>query len=237
MPVLVNASKVVKDFPAGDEMVRVLFDINLKIHFGQLTMLVGPSGCGKTTLISLLTGILSVSEGEIEILNQKITSFSDREKVFFRRQNVGFIFQQFNLLQSLTAAENTAMPLISQGVPFKEAVSKAKKILEMTGIADHVDKLPKHLSGGQQQRVAIARALVHEPKFIVCDEPTASLDAKSGNNVMQILRDISNHQERAVLVVTHDNRIFHFADRIIEMTDGRIIGDYNQEEFMQRDQK
>jgi len=147
---------------------------------------------------------------------------STRRKTFFRSKNIGFVFQQYNLLPSLTAAENAAVPLIIAGQPRHKAVAKAAEVLAAVGMGDKVRSLPTQLSGGQQQRVAIARALVHEPRLLVCDEPTAALDAKSGQTVMDLLKSVACRPDRAVIVVTHDNRVFHFGDRIVGMSDGRI---------------
>jgi putative ABC transport system ATP-binding protein len=235
MNIAASISNLNKDFPIDDESIRVLFDINAEIRMGELTMLVGPSGCGKTTLISIISGILSATDGEIEILGQRLSRMSDRQKVLFRRESLGFIFQQYNLLPALTAAENGAMPLIAAGMKDEEATAKAQKILDNIGMQGQGGKFPRQLSGGQQQRVAITRALVHNPRMIVCDEPTAALDAKTGHAVMEILRNIANDEQRAVLVVTHDNRIYPFADRILEMSDGRIIGDWKTQDFLQKE--
>jgi putative ABC transport system ATP-binding protein len=224
-----------KDFPVGDDTIRILHDITADIKLGQLTMLVGPSGCGKTTLISIISGILSSTTGEVDVFGEHLTQMKDTKKVLFRRQNIGFIFQQYNLLPALTAAENAAMPLLAAGVPDKEAIAQARVILEDIGMAGQTEKLPRQLSGGQQQRVAIARALVHDPKLIVCDEPTAALDAKTGQAVMEILRKIANDPHRAVLIVTHDNRVYKFADRILEMSDGRIVGDHTPDNFTHKE--
>jgi putative ABC transport system ATP-binding protein len=226
---------ITKDFEVGDSMIRVLHDVSAEIKMGELTMLVGPSGCGKTTLISIISGILSETSGSIHLLNKKLTGMKDKQKVLFRREHIGFIFQQYNLLPALTAAENAAMPLLAAGVSEKIATDKAREILNKIGMAGQTEKLPRQLSGGQQQRVAIARALVHNPQLIVCDEPTAALDAKTGQAVMEILRDIANDSNRAVLIVTHDNRIYHFADRILDMSDGRITGDYTPENFTHKE--
>ncbi|MGE4349406.1 MAG: ABC transporter ATP-binding protein [Candidatus Berkiella sp.] len=224
-----------KSFEAGDSLIQVLHDINIDIHMGELTMLVGPSGCGKTTLISIISGILSPTSGEIHLIGHSLSNMNDQNKVLFRRAHIGFIFQQYNLLPALTAAENAAMPLLAAGVSLQEATAKARVILDSIGMVGQSEKLPRQLSGGQQQRVAIARALVHNPKLIVCDEPTAALDAKTGHAVMEILRNIANDQNRAVLIVTHDNRIYHFADRILEMSDGRIIGSHKPEAFVHKE--
>lgn len=231
----VDIKNLSKDFPVGDEDVRVLFDINASIRMGELTMIVGPSGCGKTTLISIISGILSSTEGTITLLDKPLHEMSDRQKVIFRREHIGFIFQQYNLLPALTAAENAAMALLADGVPMAEALEKSRAVLSTIGMEKQTEKLPRMLSGGQQQRVAIARALIHEPQLIVCDEPTAALDAKSGYAVMEILREVANTQNRAVVIVTHDNRIYNFADRILEMSDGRVIGDYHPSEFMHKE--
>ena len=222
MSIAVETKNIIKDFPSGDETVRVLHGISMKAHDGEMTLLVGPSGCGKTTLLSVMTGILSATSGEVIINGTTLTALSPREKVLFRRRELGFIFQQYNLLPSLTAAENAAVTLMASGMSLKRAEARASELLARIGMGDHLHKLPAHLSGGQQQRVAIARALAHEPKVVVCDEPTASLDATSGQSVMEILRTIALEPGRAVIVVTHDNRIFHFADRIFHMSDGSI---------------
>ena len=220
--IAVRCSGVTKSFPAGEGVVEVLRGIDFDVPAGELTMLVGPSGCGKTTLISIIAGILTPTRGEVETCGSPITQMSDAEKVAFRRRNVGFIFQQYNLLPALTAAENAAIPLVAAGMPMARAAGSASAILERIGMGAHRAKLPNQLSGGQQQRVAIARALVHAPRLIVCDEPTAALDAESGQTVLEILKDAALASDRAVIVVTHDTRIYSFADRIASMEDGRI---------------
>ena len=235
MTLSVKIENLNKEFPVGDDSIKVLHDISADIRMGELTMLVGPSGCGKTTLISIITGILSASSGAVDLLGQDLIKMKDRKKVVFRRENIGFIFQQYNLLPALTAAENAAMPLLAAGVNSSEAVRRARTILDDIGMKGQTEKLPRQLSGGQQQRVAIARALVHNPKIIVCDEPTAALDAKTGQAVMEILRTIAKDKNRAVLIVTHDNRIYKYADRILEMSDGRIIADTTPDAFIHKE--
>lgn len=225
MSLAIEAKNIVKEFPAGDKNIRVLHGIDLEIKTGEITMIVGPSGCGKTTLISILTGILSATEGEVKSFDFNITNAKDREKIHFRRNNIGFIFQQYNLLPALTAVENVSIPLICAGVSVSEAENSAAKVLNEVDMGEHIDKLPSQLSGGQQQRVSIARALVHDPKLIVCDEPTAALDATSGKKVIEILSKHGTDKERAVVIVTHDNRIFDYADRILHMADGKIEKD------------
>lgn len=218
----VVCSTVTKWFGDGDNRVEVLKGIDVEVRFGELTLLVGPSGCGKTTLISLIAGLLDPNQGEIFVLGDSLTRMGSRRKTAFRSKHVGFVFQQYNLLPALTAAENAAVPLIIAGEARSRAVKKAKEVLEQVGMGPKVNSLPNQLSGGQQQRVAIARALVHEPNLLVCDEPTAALDAKSGQTVMELLRAVACKPDRAVIVVTHDNRVFHFGDRIISMNDGEI---------------
>jgi putative ABC transport system ATP-binding protein len=221
----VEVSSVTKDFQAGDQIIQVLHGIDVSIKSGEITYLVGESGSGKTTLISIVAGILFPTQGVVRVFDTDLYALSDNDLVSFRLSNIGFIFQQYNLLPTLTAAENAAVPLIAAGVKWHEAVDRACVLLEKLNIGAQADKYPKAMSGGQQQRVAIARALVHEPRLIVCDEPTAALDARSGRRVMDLLREVALAADRAVIIVTHDNRIFDLADRILAMEDGRITSD------------
>jgi putative ABC transport system ATP-binding protein len=213
---------VTKEFGQGETRVQVLRGIDLELPYGELALLVGPSGCGKTTLISIIAGLLDVTSGEVEVLGQPLSRLSGSRKVAFRGANIGFVFQQYNLLPALTAAENAAVPLLIARLPRTKAVERAKAMLAAVGLADKVNSLPNQLSGGQQQRVAIARALIHEPRLLVCDEPTAALDGQSGQTVMDLIRRVAVQPDRAVIVVTHDSRVYHFGDRIISMSDGRI---------------
>jgi len=189
-----------------------------------MTYIVGPSGCGKTTLISVIAGILTAEKGEVELFGTRLRSLENAELSRFRAEAIGFIFQQFNLLPALTAVENASVPLLINGESEAKATRKARDLLAAVGLQDHLDKFPAQLSGGQQQRVAIARALVHEPQLVISDEPTASLDAQTGQSAMELLREHALSPDRAVIVVTHDDRIFRFADRIVRMSDGRITG-------------
>lgn len=219
------ARGITRDFEAGQTTIRVLHGIDTEIRPGELTYVVGESGSGKTTLISIMCGILYPTEGEVKVFGTDIYKLSDTELVNFRLNNIGFIFQQYNLIPSIDAAANAAVPLIAKGVPIDEARERAKILLDKLNIGNQADKLPRQLSGGQQQRVAIARALVHEPRLVVCDEPTAALDARSGRRVMDLLREVAVAPDRACIIVTHDNRIFDLADRIIVLEDGRITHD------------
>jgi putative ABC transport system ATP-binding protein len=212
-----------KQFGEGDTKVMALRGLDLDVYPGQMTLLVGESGCGKTTLISVIAGLLDPTEGELTVLGADLRKTKGRRLVQFRGANIGFVFQQYNLLPALTAAENAAVPLIIAGVKRAEAVRRASEVLVSVGLADKLKSLPSQLSGGQQQRVAIGRALVHEPKLLVCDEPTAALDAQSGQTVMKLLRKVAVQPGRAVIVVTHDHRVFGFGDRIVHMSDGRIV--------------
>jgi putative ABC transport system ATP-binding protein len=213
---------VTKDFGTGDTRVQALRGVDMSAEYGQMTLLVGPSGCGKTTLISIICGLLDVTAGEVNVLGRPVSRLNGRHKTAFRSANVGFVFQQYNLLPALTAAENAAVPLIIAGRPRREAIAKATEVLDAVGLADRRKAYPNQLSGGQQQRVAIARALVHDPRLLVCDEPTAALDGKSGQTVMELLQAVGGRPDRAVIVVTHDIRVFHFGDRIVHMSDGRV---------------
>jgi len=186
-------------------------------------MLVGPSGCGKTTLISIIAAILSQDSGNCEVLGEDLNRMGPNERTHFRGVSIGFVFQLFNLLPALNAVENVSVPLLINGKSRKNAETRASETLGQVNLGTRLGALPAQLSGGQQQRVAIARALVHDPKLIVCDEPTSSLDHETGRSVMNILRGIAKSPDRALIVVTHDPRIFEFADRIAHMDDGKII--------------
>jgi putative ABC transport system ATP-binding protein len=218
----VSCRGVVKEFGDGDDRIRVLHGIDADVNGSELTLLVGPSGCGKTTLISIIAGLLYPTEGDVILFGTPQSELKGSKLVRYRAQNVGFVFQQYNLLPSLTAAENVAVPLMIQGVSRKNAIEKANDVLNSVGLGSRTKQLPSHLSGGQQQRVAIARALVHEPRLLVCDEPTAALDAHSGQVVMELLKRVAVLPGRAVIVVTHDSRVYSYGDRMIEMADGRI---------------
>ena len=221
--VAVRIRGVVKRFGAGEQRVTALRGVAWDVYPGELSLLVGPSGCGKTTLLSVIAGILDCDEGSISIFGSEITAMPDTRRTRFRARSIGFVFQQYNLLPALTAAENVAVPLVIAGWPRRRAVTRAGEVLDALGMGKKLASLPTQLSGGQQQRVAIARALVHEPSLIVCDEPTAALDHETGEKVLELLREAAVRPDRAVIVVTHDNRIFHFGDRIAHMDDGQII--------------
>jgi putative ABC transport system ATP-binding protein len=179
--VAVRIEGVTKHFGEGEQRVQALRGVDWDVYKGQMSLLVGPSGCGKTTLLSVVAGILDCDEGLVEAFGSEVSAMSDRQKTAFRSQHIGFVFQQYNLLPALTAAENAAIPLVIAGWNRHRAVAKGREVLAMLGMANRSEALPTQLSGGQQQRVAIARALVHEPSLIVCDEPTAALDFETGS--------------------------------------------------------
>jgi len=219
---IVECRETIKEFTSAGNTARVLRGVDFSAPAGKLTMLVGPSGCGKTTLLSIIAGLLTPTSGRVELFGQDLAKLSDSARTQLRRKHIGFIFQQYNLVPSLSVIENAAVPLVAAGHSDAAAQNVARPILDALGMSTHAKRLPALLSGGQQQRVAIARALVHKPRLIVCDEPTAALDADSGQTVMRLLRDIALRPDCAVVVVTHDSRIYHFADRIAHMEDGLI---------------
>lgn len=219
----VRCRGVTKTYGAGQAKVTALRGIDLDVSAGELMMLVGPSGCGKTTLISVIAGILNQDEGDCTVFDHDFSRMSQRDKTRYRGQTIGFVFQQFNLLPTLTAVENASVPLLINGVKRREAMDRATDMLKLVGLGERTKSLPNQLSGGQQQRVAIARALVHSPKLIVCDEPTSALDHETGHKIMELLREVALAEGRALVIVTHDARIFEFADRIARMDDGRVI--------------
>jgi putative ABC transport system ATP-binding protein len=221
--IAVFCKEVTKSYVTGPTKVMALRGVDLDVQMGELLMLVGPSGCGKTTLISVVAGILDHDDGECLVFQQDLRAMGQTKKTRYRGQNVGFVFQAYNLLPTLTALENVSVLLLILGFHRTEAQSRAKAILRQVGLEDRLYSLPARLSGGQQQRVAIARALVHKPKLVVCDEPTSALDAETGQRVIDVLRNTALSEERALIIVTHDNRIFNFADRIARMEDGRIV--------------
>ena len=230
----VHVRHVSKTFGSGNRVVHALEEVNLDARFGELLMSVGPSGSGKTTLLSVIAGTLRFNSGELDVLQRPLHQMTDDQLTEFRKQNIGFIFQQYHLIPTLTIVENVSIPLLLNGCPREKAESIAAGLLGMIGIENRDDARPKQLSGGQQQRVAIARALVHEPKIVICDEPTSALDAETGGQIMELLAEIASDPDRTVIVVTHDSRIFKYANRITKMDDGRVTavlsnGDSNED--------
>jgi len=220
--IAVKTNTVCKGFGEGETRTEVLKEVNFEARMGELLMLVGPSGCGKTTLLSVIAGTLGVDRGEVEVFDSPLHRLDKNAVTQFRASNIGFIFQQYNLIPTLNCIENVSVPLRIQGKTAAVAEKKAAEMLDTVGLGKRMHHRPNMLSGGQQQRVAIARALVHDPKLIICDEPTAALDSENGAKVMDILKKVAAKPDRCVIVVTHDNRIFKYADRMTHMEDGRI---------------
>ena len=209
-------------FGKGELRKQILFEINLTLKAGEVVILKGPSGSGKTTLLTLMGGLRSPQTGSLKVFGKELVGAKKHQLVKIRR-NVGYIFQSHNLLDCLTARQNVAMslelhPQYSRG----EIKQKTQEILEAVGLGDRMNYYPHNLSGGQKQRVAIARALVSRPKMVLADEPTASLDSKSGHDVVNIMQTLAKEQGCTILIVTHDNRILDVADRIVELEDGRL---------------
>ena len=201
---------------------QVLFDINLEIQAGEIIILTGQSGSGKTTLISLIGGLRSVQEGSLQTLGQELYRANEEKMVRVRRQ-VGYIFQAHNLLEFMTARENVQMSVeLHDHLTDVQAKAKAKMMLKEVGLGHRINYYPRDLSGGQKQRVAIARALVSNPKLVLADEPTASLDSHTGREIVELMQRLAKEQECTIFFVTHDNRILDIADRILEMEDGRL---------------
>jgi putative ABC transport system ATP-binding protein len=221
--IAIQCEGVVKSYGAGGAQVMALRGIDLDVRQGELMMLVGPSGCGKTTLISVMAGILDQDSGRCTVYGNDLRAMGQSARTRYRGTSIGFVFQAFNLLPTLTAAENTAIPLLVNGVRRGEALSRAEAMLERVGLGERRRALPRQLSGGQQQRVAIARALVHDPKLVVCDEPTSALDHETGQKVMELLREVALKEDRSLVIVTHDARIFGYADRVAHMDDGTVV--------------
>lgn len=222
-PIAVHVRKVSKTFNKGAGEVHALRDVNFDARKGELLMIVGPSGCGKTTLLSVIAGTLRFDSGEVDVLGNNLHAMSEGEITEFRKKNVGFIFQQFHLIKTLNILENISIPLLLNGFKRTLALEIADQTLAKVGLKGRGYDRPANLSGGQQQRVAIARALVHEPALLICDEPTSALDAETGAHILELMTEIARSPERSVIIVTHDSRIFKFADRLAKMDDGRVL--------------
>jgi putative ABC transport system ATP-binding protein len=220
----ISVRNITKTYGNGRTSFRALDGVDLDVESGELVLLMGPSGSGKTTLLSIIGCILRPTSGVVRILGREVSRFSEGELPRVRLEHVGFVFQGFNLFQALTASQNVELALHLKGMSRREAGRRAAELLDQVGLASKRSAYPADLSGGQKQRVAIARALAGEPSIILADEPTAALDWKSGLALMRLLQDLAHQRERAVVLVTHDSRIVEFADRIVRIEDGRIVG-------------
>jgi len=209
-------------FGRGELAARALHPTDIQVRRGEVLVIMGPSGSGKTTLLSILGLVLTPSEGDVLVDGRTVSNLTPDEMAILRRDRVGFIFQQFNLLPSLSALENVAVPLLLAGMRRRERISRSARALELVGMADKRFATPRLLSGGQQQRVAIARALVNDAPVLLCDEPTASLDGAAGRGILETLRELARNGRRAVAIVTHDERVLSIADRLVHVIDGRV---------------
>lgn len=226
---IISLKGVNKIYKTGDTTITALDQTDLELRKGELTLIMGPSGSGKTTLLSIIGCVIYPTEGEVYFLDRKVTDLRENELAAIRLDQIGFVFQQFNLLEPLNALENVMQPMVLQRLPKDEVRARAKRALEKVGLLDRMNNLPKKLSGGQKQRVAIARALVTNPPIVLCDEPTASLDAKSAAVIMAELKDLAQ-EGKAVIIVTHDLRLRKFADRIIYVEEGKVSNTISNEE-------
>jgi putative ABC transport system ATP-binding protein len=220
----IEARGLKKWFGEGDARTLATSDVNLEVYLGEMIYIVGPSGSGKTTLLSMISGILRPNEGTVMVEGTDLWSIDDDQRADFRLNRIGFVFQDFHLFPRLTTAENVAIPMILRHKPWDESVQEALKYLEAVGLGNRADLPPVKLSGGEQQRVAIARAMIGRPDILIMDEPTASLDGETGRNIVAFIKKELLNENRSIVIVSHDARIYEFADRIVNMEDGRITG-------------
>jgi putative ABC transport system ATP-binding protein len=222
MDAAITVRDVTKTYVEGAASVPALRGVDLDVHSGELVCLMGPSGSGKTTLLSIMGCILKASSGSVRIASQEVGHLSEKELPRVRLEQIGFVFQGFNLFTTLTAGENVELMLDLKGIRRVQAKKRAQELLEQVGLTDKCDSFPADLSGGQKQRVAIARALAGDPRIILADEPTAALDSQTGRNILQMMRELAHKRDRAVVIVTHDSRMLDFADRTVRIEDGLV---------------
>jgi len=222
--VAIDAVGLTKWFGEGEARTYAVKDVSLRAEFHEMLYIVGPSGSGKTTLLSMISGILRPNQGTVSVEGTDVWTLTENRRADFRLNTVGFVFQDYHLFPRLTTAENVAIPLILRRRSWKEALHEAARYLEVVGLSSRADLPPTKLSGGEQQRVAIARAIVSSPDVLILDEPTASLDGDTGRKIVEFVRKEVLTDKRCILIVTHDARIYDFADRIVRMEDGKIVG-------------
>lgn len=225
MVTLIEVQNLERFYTMGQETVRALDGINLKIEEGEFVGILGPSGSGKSTLLYMLGGLDQPTKGHITVQGRDITTLDEDGLARYRRQMIGFVFQSFNLISTMTAVENVEFPMIFARVPPKQRYERASYLLETVGLGDRLSHKPTELSGGQQQRVAIARALVNDPSLVLADEPTGNLDSKSGGEVIEFLQRLNQDQGRTVVLVTHDTNVLNVVTRHIHLLDGEIVED------------
>jgi putative ABC transport system ATP-binding protein len=223
-PVIIRASNLVKWFGEDEARTVAVKQASFEARYGEMLYIVGPSGSGKTTLLSMISGILRPNEGSVVVEGEDIWSMKDDELADLRLNKIGFVFQDYHLFPRLTTVENVAIPLILKKMEWNEALKLSREYLDIVGLKDRADVQPVKLSGGEQQRVAIARAIVGKPDILIFDEPTASLDGDTGRKIVEFVKSNILNEKRAIIIVTHDSRIYEFADRIMKMEDGKIIG-------------
>lgn len=222
---IIRLDQVTKEFRRGDISVRAVDGVSLQIAPGEFVAIMGKSGSGKSTLLHLMSGLQQATSGQVVLLGHDLTRLSDDQLTLLRRQRLGFVFQFFNLLPTLTALENVALPLLLAGKPAREAEAKARTLLEQVGLGQRWSHRPDELSGGQMQRVAIARALVTDPPVLFADEPTGNLDTLAGEEILNLLKTMQTQRGQTIVMVTHDPKAAAYGDRMITMRDGKVIED------------
>lgn len=218
----IHLNNLTKSYQEGDKQRSVLDELNLSVSEGEMIVLLGRSGSGKSTLLNMISGIDKPDEGEVNIGGTNLAALNEKDRTLFRRKNIGFVFQSFNLISTLTAHENVLLPLKLKGTTDDETLNKAQQFLDQVGLGDRGDSYPDRLSGGEQQRVAIARALAHEPMLILADEPTGNLDYETGRQILDILNDLVRKNGRTIILATHDRDICEIADRVLELRGGKL---------------
>ena len=220
----IRANELVKWFGEGETRTNAINDVSFEAYYGEILFVVGPSGSGKTTLLSMISGVLRPNSGSVVVKDADIWNLTDDQIAAFRLNTIGFVFQDYHLFPRLTTLENVAIPLILKRRDWDQAMDEALRYLEIVGLKSRADLPPVKLSGGEQQRVAIARAIVSQPDILIFDEPTASLDGDTGRNILSFVHQNILNDKRCIVIVTHDARIFEFADRIMTMEDGKLTG-------------
>ena len=233
---VIQVKSLYKVFRVGNERVRALNGVDMTIYKGEFCAIVGTSGSGKSTMLNMLAGLEKPTKGEVIIAGQHLEKMSENQLVKFRREKVGFIFQSFNLLGTMNAIENVALPLTFRGVNKKVREEKAVKMLKLVGLPKHMKHRPNEMSGGQQQRVGVARALVLDPEIIFADEPTGNLDSNTSAEVLKLMRKVVQEQNQTMVMVTHDNHLAGFADRIFHIIDGKIVKVENRSEYKEEEE-
>lgn len=226
---LIKVKNLIKEYSAGDDKVKALNNVSFEIMPGEICCIFGTSGSGKSTLLNQLAGLEAPTSGEILIGNIPISRLSENDLAIFRQRYLGFIFQSYNLLETMTALENTALPLIFKGIDKKTREQQAKAILDIVGLSHRLNHYPSQMSGGQQQRVGIARAFITKPKIIFADEPTGNLDTKTTIEVMEMIKNFSQKYNQTIILVTHEPELANYATRVITLADGKIINDIRKE--------